>query len=123
LSTVNEALSILLSDARVDDPSIPDFTNHQHKGLHLIIDVTAIDANPSVVFTIKGKDPISGKYYTILASAAIVGTGTTVLKVYPGITVTANLSVSDHLPLDWTVTAVHADGDSITYSLTAQLLN
>ena len=71
---------------------------------------------------IEGKDLISGKYYTVLASAAITGTGTTVLKVYPGITASANASASDILPRTWRVTATHANTDSITYSVGASVI-
>lgn len=118
----NKEITLLASAARTADPTIADQDNLAARGLVLIIDVTAVAATPSVVFTIKGKDPVSGKYYTLLASAAIVGTGTTVLRVYPGLTAVNNQVASDVLPRTWTVTAVHADSDSITYSLGAILI-
>jgi len=89
------------------------------RGLIVVIDCTAIAASPSVVFTIQGYDPTSGKYYTILASAAIVGTGTTVLRVFPGATAAANLVANDVLPASWRIIATHGDADSITYSVSA----
>lgn len=92
------------------------------KGLVVVIDVTAASATPSVVFTVQGYDPVSGKYYTILASAAITGTGTTVLRVFPGSTVAANLAANDILPARWRVIATHGDADSITYSVSAHAL-
>lgn len=82
-----------------------------------IIDVTAAAATPSVVFTIAGLDPTSSKAYTILASAAITGTGTTVLRVHPELTAAANTIAKDMLPATVKVTATHADADSITYSV------
>lgn len=82
-----------------------------------IIDVTSATATPSVVFTIKGVDPVSDSTFTILTSAAITGTGTTVLRVFPGATASANVTVNDLLPEGITVTATHADTDSITYSV------
>ena len=87
-----------------------------------MIDVTAISATPSVTFTIQGKDDLSGKYYTILASAAITGTGTTVLRVYPGLTAAANLTANDVLPGTWRLITTHGDADSITYSVGASLI-
>lgn len=63
-----------------------------------------------------------GQYYTILASAAITGTGTTVLRVYPGLTAASNLVANDILPSTWRVNLVHADSDSITYSVAAQVV-
>ena len=73
----------LESAARTADDNSGDITNSCHRGCHVIIDVTAISATPSVVPTIQGKDATSGKYYTLLAGSAITGTGTTILKVYP----------------------------------------
>lgn len=80
------------------------------------IDVTAVAATPSVVFTIAGVSP-SGTVYTILASAAITGTGLTVLRVSPQLTAAANTIAKDMLPQAIKVTATHADADSITYSM------
>ena len=118
----NTDLTILASAARTATNQSADIVNYNGKGLHLVIDVTAASATPSVVFTIQGKDALSGKYYTILASAAVTGISTTVLKVNPGITVAANASVSDLLPRTWRVDATHADADSITYSIGASVI-
>jgi hypothetical protein len=82
-----------------------------------VIDVTAVAATPSVTFTIAGVDPASDKTWTILASAAITGTGTTVLRIHPELTAAANTIAKDMLPHAIKVTATHADADSITYSL------
>lgn len=80
------------------------------------IDVTAVAATPSVVFTIAGVSP-SGTEYTILTSAAITGTGLTVLRVSPQLTAAANTIAKDMLPQAIKVTATHADADSITFSM------
>lgn len=80
------------------------------------------DLTPSVVFKVQGKDPATGTYYDILTSAAVVAIGTTVLKIYPGITVAANVSVSDVLPQVWRVKATHGDTDGLTYSVSANLV-
>lgn len=82
-----------------------------------VIDVTAATATPSVVFTIQGVEPVSGNTWTILASAAITGTGTTVLRVHPSLTASANLIAKDILPQAININAAHADTDSITYSV------
>lgn len=101
--------------------SKPSENSGRYRGGVFVIDVTAVADTPSVVFTIQGRDPVSGKAYTILTSAAITGTGTTVLRVYPGLTAAANVTVSDILPAQWQVLATHADTDSITYSVSASL--
>ena len=74
------------------------------------------------MFTIQGRDPASGDFYTILASAAITGTGTTILRVFPGSTVTANVSANDTLPKRCRILAAHADADSITFSVGISLV-
>jgi hypothetical protein len=114
--------TLLASAARTASTDSGDLLNDQHRGVVVVIDVTAAAATPSVVFTVQGKDPLSGKYYDILASAAVVATGTTVLKVYPGITAAANAAVSDVVPQHWRVKAVAADSDSLTYSMYACLI-
>ena len=116
----NRTTTVYDSKARTTDPTVVDLSNATGRGLHLVIDVTAIDATGSVVFTIRGKDPVSGKVWTILASAAVTAVGTTVLKVYPGLAAAANAAANDILPPTWQVAAVHANGVSVTYSVTAQ---
>lgn len=113
---------ILPSAARTTTVNSAILKNSEFRGAHFIIDVTAITDTPSVVPTIQGYDAVSGKYYTILTGAAIVATGTTVLKVYPGITAAANLSVSDVLPSDFRVIMTAADTDSMTYSISASFI-
>jgi hypothetical protein len=120
----DQAVTVFASAARTTTPTPFDGSASAGvRGLHLVIDVTAVTATPSVTFTIQGGDPVSGKFYTILASAAITGTGTTVLKVYPGLTAAANSVASDVLPGRWRVIATHGDADSITYSVGAQLVH
>jgi len=116
-------LTLLASAARTATTNSGDIANQNFRGVHVVIDVTVDPAAASVVFTIQGKDPLSGKYYTILASAAVAAVGTTVLRVFPGSTVTANAAANDGLPRVWRVLATHADGDSITYSVGASYLH
>ena len=87
-------------------------------GLHLVVDITAISGtSPTLTVTIEGKDMTSGKYYTILASAALNATGTTVLRVYPGLAASANVTANDALPACWRVKAV-AGGTTPTITAT-----
>lgn len=82
------------------------------------INCTAAAATPSVVFTVAGVTPTSNSaVYTVLESAAITGTGLTVLRVSPHLTAAANTIAKDILPDAIKVTATHADGDSITYEM------
>lgn len=75
-----------------------------------------------ITFTLQGKDPVGDKYYTILASAAIDSVSTTVLRVYPGLTVAANLVASDGLPETYRVITTHADDSPVTYSVAINLI-
>lgn len=113
--------TIFASAARTATVNGDDQTNYVGRFLHLVIDVTSVTLTPSVVFTVQGKDDVSGKYYTLLASAAITATGTTVLRVGPGLTAAANTVANDVLPRTWRVIATHADTDSITYSVGASV--
>lgn len=116
----HDEIEILGSAARTASVNTADYRADGHRGVVVLIDVTAIAATPSVVFTVQGK--IGSTYYDMLASAAVTNTGQTILKVYPGITAAANASVSDILPESWRVKAVNGDADSITYSIKAVLL-
>ncbi len=107
--------TIYASAARTATPTAVTKRVDRAKGVMLLIDVTAITATPSVVVTIEGV-LASGAVYTILTSAAITATGRTALRVYPGITASANVAVSDVVPQTIKVTFTHGDADSITYS-------
>lgn len=82
-----------------------------------VIEVTAVTATPSVVFTIRGQATEAGETWDILASSAITATGTTVLKVHPSLTASANAVAKDILPGAIEIDANHADTDSITYKI------
>lgn len=76
-----------------------DLSNGAFRGIKVVVDVTAITGTtPTYTVTIQGKDQASGKYFTLLASAALSATGTTVYTVYPGAPATANVSANDVLP-------------------------
>lgn len=124
VSITEAGLSVVVftSAARTATATSEVFSNQGCRGLHLIIDATASAATPSVVFTIQGVSPLGGDTYTLLASAAVTGAATSVLKVYPGLTAAANLVASDVLPPLWQVTATAGDADSLTYSVVANLL-
>ena len=89
-------------------------------GLMVVIDITAITAG-SLTVTIEGVDRASGKVFTVLASAALAGVATTVLKVYPGGVVTANLSANDHVPPVFDIKAAIVTGP-VTATISAHLL-
>lgn len=104
------------SAARTASPTPATIVSEFAQGL-FFINVTAVTATPSVVFTISGISPNGSVLYTILVSAAITGTGLTVLRVSPHLTAAANTIAKDILPSALHIAPVHADTDSITYSM------
>lgn len=89
-----------------------------------VIGTTDVNANANdITFTLQGKDTLSGKYYTLIESAAINSVTTTILRLYPGLTASGNLIVSDVLPEIYRVIATHNDNSPVTYSVAVNLLN
>ena len=87
-------------------------------GLVIVIDVTLDAASASIVFNVDGFDDLSESAYTILDSAAVTAVGTTVLRISPHLTASANVIAKDIIPPRIRISAVAADGDAITYSVT-----
>ena len=112
---------VLPSAARTATVSSPKFPGAQADTLTVAIDVTAIVATPSVVFTIERYNPVADDWTAVLASAAVTAAGNTVMQVGPALTVVPNSQESESIPLTWRVTATHGDADSITYSVYAEL--
>jgi hypothetical protein len=111
-------ITLFASAARTATPTAAQFSN-KGQSLEVVIDVTAVTATPSVVFNLERQDQASSKWFLILASAAIVGVGTTVLKVSPHLTGAANSIAKDLASGNMRVRPVHGDADSITYSVGA----
>jgi hypothetical protein len=123
VSLPNDSKILLASAARTASVTGDWIGNAGHKGLHVIINATAdAGSSESVVFTLQGRDPVSGDPYDLLVSAAITAAGMTVLKLYPGIATAANAAASDVLPAQWRIKAVAANADSLTYSVSAHRL-
>lgn len=90
------------------------------RGLIVGVNITALaGTSPTLTVTIQGKDPTSGTYYTVLASAALAATGFTELIVYPGATASSNVAVSRPLPSQWRI--ITAIGGSATPTVTATI--
>lgn len=111
--------TVYASAARTATPTAVDLDMDRARGLVLVIDVTAISLTPSVVVNVDGFDPLSGQQWTLLDSAAITAVSTTVLKIGPALTAAANAVANDIIPAIVRVEPVHADADSITYSISA----
>ena len=69
---MNKTHTVYASKARTATPDPKIIPNLDGSGVVVVIDVTAINATPSVTPTIQGVDPVSGKKYTLLTGAAIL---------------------------------------------------
>lgn len=122
MTVIRREVTLYSSAARTATPTEAAFGAGGAHGLHLVIDVSAVAATPSVVPTIDGYDTLSDSWYNLLTGVAITATGTTVLKIYPGIAAVANASASDVIPNKLRLVMTHADADSITYTASAHLM-
>lgn len=118
----NTAVQQANSAARTANLVCPTQTNVNARGVHVVLDITAASGTGGLTLVIEGFDVTSGKWYTILQSAAQIAIAIVVLKVYPGVTAAANVAASDILPRTWRVRVVHGDASSYTYSVGANLV-
>lgn len=118
----NSSIEILPTLARTTAQAV-EFTNYSGKAVHVVLDVTAIAATPVLTLTIEGKDEVSGKFYTLLAGAAVSTVSTNVYRVGPGLTAAANLVANDFVPRAGRIRVAVADADSATYSVGIATVN
>lgn len=92
------------------DPSVID-------NIHLVLEVTALSATPSIVLKVEGLNEATGSYYTLIESMAITTVSTNVLKLGKNEVESTNLSAQTFIPNNIRVSVTHNDADSITYSI------
>lgn len=112
----NDEVTLLASASRTTLQTGATSTNEGANGIVVMINITAFTSG-SITVSIKGIDVLSGNTYTILASAALAATGFTVLKVYPGLPISANASANDVLPRKYRIDVAVGDATPITYSV------
>lgn len=118
----NEGIKELFaSEARIADVTSDEFNNHYHKGIILLIDVTDSSLTPSVVPTIQTR--IGETWVDVALGTAFTAAGQFSLLLYPG-AVGGEFTdvIGAFLPPVWHLFMNHSDADSITYSVTQQLL-
>ena len=115
-------VAVLASAARTTAQTQADQTNVYARGIAVVLDVTAASGTGALTLEIDGKDGTSGKYFALLTGTGVTTTGTTVYRVYPGLTASANATASDLLPKTWRVKVSVGDASSYTYSVGAILL-
>jgi len=121
VSRMGNDITVLASAARTTTQTSADLTNVDGRGVKVILDVTLVGTG-NITLAIKGKDPTSGKYYTMLTGSAVSSNSTTVYTIYPGLTAVANSIVSDVLPHIFQIVVTANNANSCTYSVGASLL-
>lgn len=117
--------TLFTSAARTEDANSATITNMGSRGAIVKVNISAISGtNATGTFTVQGYDELSGSWYTILASAAKTATGFFTLTVYPGNTVTSNVSASTVLPKQWRLNfdISATTTPSVTFSATYDLI-
>jgi len=111
----------LASGSRTTTQTMADQTNLNKKGIRVVLDMTTVGTG-SVTIAVEAKDPASGKYVVMLASAAIATNQTKTLLIYPGAANTANASANDRLPKTWRINVTANNANPATYSVGYMLL-
>lgn len=112
----NSDTTVLASASRTTTQTQADQTNYNNRGIAVVLSVTSAGTG-SVTLTIQGKDVASGAYYTLLAGAAVTSNSTNRYTVFPGATVTANVSANDQLPRTFRVLVTANNANAVTYSV------
>lgn len=112
--------TLAVSGTRSASFSSDDIDANLYRGAKVVVSIGSITSG-GLTATIEGKDRVSQKYYTILASAPLLTSQDKVLTVYPGITATTNVSASDVLPDTWRVSITVASGTA-SYSIGASYI-
>lgn len=117
----SDAAALITAAAATTTQTGADQINYNNRGVKVVLDMTNVGTG-SVTLTIQGKDAASGKYYTLLAGAAVTTISTNVYEVYPGITATVNASASASLPRIWRVLVTVNNANPTTYTVGASVV-
>jgi hypothetical protein len=115
-------VTYLASAARTTTQTQGDQLNNGWRGMLVVLDMTVVGTG-SVTLTIQGKDAASGKYYTLLAGAAVVTNVTNVYYLFPGGPVAANVSANMELPRTFRLLVTANNANTATYSVGYSLLS
>jgi hypothetical protein len=122
----NVEATLLASAARTATTTSGDQTNYNHRGLILVVDVTARAAATTLTPLLQVKDPVSGTYDLMWQAAAAIDSAdaTITYYLYPGAGTSADFTEEADLalPRTWRLYMTHSDTDSITYSVGAALI-
>jgi hypothetical protein len=109
-ANIDPTSGALLSGAGADITAIPSAAYTTTGGLG------------SVTLTIQGRDTTSGKYYTLLAGAAVTSVSTNVYTVAPALTAAANSVANMVVPRTIRVLVTANNANPMTYSVGASVI-
>jgi hypothetical protein len=107
---------LLASAARTTTQTSADITLYNEQSIDVILDMTVVGTG-SVTVTINGKDPASGKYYALLAGAAVITNVTNVYRVGRGLLAAANAVANFSLPRTIQIVVTANNANSAVYSV------
>lgn len=116
MSSQNSNVVELASLSRTTTQTGRDSVNNYHRGLQVVLDMTTVGTG-SVTLTVQGKDVASGKYYTVLAGAAVTTNSTNIYKIYPGLVAAANAVANDALPTTYRILVTANNANAAVYSV------
>lgn len=126
LAQRTDEITVLTSAARTASVNSEEFRNDGQRGIAIYIDVTAASSGSITTVAIQAPNP-SGTWETIYSfgTLGINAQATHALCVYPGAASAAgwlSAPLQGPLPRRFRIAFTHADGNSITYSVRADLL-
>jgi hypothetical protein len=108
LASANRTATTTTADRRCDG-------NYLRVRTVVTVDPEAASITPKI----QRKNP-DGTYTDVLVDAAITAVGESILEVGPGLTAAANATANALISGPYRIIVTHADGDDITYSVTAE---
>lgn len=111
----NSSGSLISAASLTTTQTTTDQTNTSARGVKVTLDWLSGTGN--VTLKIDGKDPASGKYFTLLTGGSIGAAATNTYTVYPGLTAAANVTVNDVLPRTWRVVVTANNANACSYTV------
>ncbi len=114
-----QSLNFLPSASRSTTQAGANQDGMEYRGIYVYVSITAIGTG-SITVAIQAST--GAGQVTILASAALVANGTTILRLFPGATPAANLTANDVLPARWRLLVTANNANPVTYSVDYHLV-
>lgn len=116
-----EELTILVSASRTATQTSLDIPTNGCQTVNVVLDMTTVGTG-SVTIAINGKDSASGKYYLLLAGAAVVTNSTNRYKVGATVAASANVAAQDYVPNIIQIVVTANNANAAVYSVGLSLM-